>query len=82
MKLLVWLAFIGLVIAALWVKRSSVIKIHKLPQEQRPQEFDSSGAERMVCCAHCGVYIPTSESIPFRGSEYCCEEHCGKPPVF
>lgn len=82
MKLLAWIAFIGLVVAALWVKRSASFKITKLSQHQVPPDFDDSGAERMVRCAHCGVYIPSSEALQYRGETYCCEEHLGKPPTF
>ena len=32
-------------------------------------------AERMVCCAHCGVNQPVSESILHNGSYYCCQAH-------
>lgn len=32
--------------------------------------------ERMVACAHCGVYLPLSESVGDQGdSVFCCEEH-------
>lgn len=80
MKLLIWLAFFGLVAAAL-VARKSSSKI-KSAAQPRHREFDSTGAELMVRCAHCGVYVPVSEAVTDRGAEYCCEEHCGKPPSF
>ncbi|MEA5097233.1 MAG: PP0621 family protein [Burkholderiaceae bacterium] len=77
MKLLIWLAFFGLVVAALVVRKSpSRIKTAEPP---RRREFDSTGAELMVRCAHCGVYVPVSEAVKDRGAEYCCEEHRGKP---
>jgi uncharacterized protein len=31
--------------------------------------------EDMVCCAHCGVHLPKSESILSRGESYCSDEH-------
>ena len=32
--------------------------------------------ERMVACAHCGVYLPLSESVGDQGDTvFCCEEH-------
>ncbi len=82
MKLLAWLVFFGLVAAALWVKRSINIKVTRLSQHEHQREYDDTGAERMVRCAHCGVYIPASEAIQYRGNDYCCEAHCGKPPIF
>ena len=82
MKFLAWIVFIGLVVAALVVKRSFTFKATRLSPHKHPPEFDDSGAERMVRCAHCGIYIPSSEAIQYRGKDYCCEEHCGKPPAF
>lgn len=32
-------------------------------------------AESMVCCAHCGVHLPASDSIVVDGRFYCCEAH-------
>ena len=34
-----------------------------------------SGGERMVCCAHCGVYLPQSESVASGERRYCCAQH-------
>ena len=34
--------------------------------------------ERIVACAHCGVYLPYSDAVRGRGSDsgdYCCVEH-------
>ena len=80
MKLLIWLAFFGLVAAALFARKSS--SKAKPVVQQRNRQFDSNGAELMVRCAHCGVYVPISEAVNDLGVEYCCEEHRGKRPVF
>lgn len=32
-------------------------------------------AEDMVCCAHCGVHLPRSESIQAGDKFYCSAEH-------
>lgn len=33
--------------------------------------------ERMVACAHCGVFVPESEAVPGEapGQFFCCEAH-------
>ncbi|MBU1690112.1 MAG: hypothetical protein KKD65_05180 [Gammaproteobacteria bacterium] len=31
--------------------------------------------EDMVCCAHCGVHLPRSESIVSHGETFCTNEH-------
>ncbi|MBS1169772.1 MAG: hypothetical protein H6R01_690 [Burkholderiaceae bacterium] len=80
MKLLIWLALFGLVAAALLAKKSASKPRPTAPL--RRKQFDSTGAELMVRCAHCGVHVPISEAVNDLGIEYCCEEHRGKPPVF
>ena len=77
MKLLAWLLFLGLVVAALY-RKMSVTRI-KIFQSVSPRQFDESGAEIMVCCAHCGVYIPASEALRHDNVTYCSTEHVGKP---
>lgn len=32
-------------------------------------------AQDMVCCAHCGVYLPQQESVTADGLFYCSEAH-------
>ena len=37
-----------------------------------------SAPERIVACAHCGVYLPFSDAVRGRGNDsgdYCCVEH-------
>ncbi len=38
------------------------------PPAERP-------AEAMVSCAHCGVHLPESESVPEGNLRYCCRAH-------
>lgn len=80
MKVLIWLVVFGLVAMALFSKKSSS-RTKAALQPQRKRQFDSTGAELMVRCAHCGVYVPISEAVNDAGVEYCCEDHRGKPPV-
>jgi uncharacterized protein len=80
MKLLVWLLFLGLVIAALYAKLSMARGRTAQPNQHRP--VNNAGAETMMRCDHCGLYFPASEAIHRNNSVYCCEEHCGKPAQF
>lgn len=60
MKLLFWLV---IVFAVIWLLRNKKNQAGK-------------GTETMVRCAHCGVYVPASESIvAVSGAVYCSEEH-------
>ena len=31
--------------------------------------------EDMVCCAHCGMHLPRSESVCAAGRDFCSDEH-------
>lgn len=45
-------------------------------RKKRPDGKAQSGTtENIVVCAHCRLHVPESESIPFDGRHYCCEEH-------
>lgn len=79
MKILMWLALFGLVIAALYSKISSVRS--RIPRPQQSGQFDNNGAETMLRCSYCEVYIPSSEAISHAGAVYCCEDHRGKPAL-
>jgi uncharacterized protein len=35
----------------------------------------AASQENMVTCAHCGVYLPQSESLSAGGRSYCSDEH-------
>lgn len=40
-----------------------------------PDAGTGGRAERMVRCAHCGLYLPEAESLEARGRTFCSEEH-------
>lgn len=74
MKLLLWV--LVLVAVALWVLNA---KKARLRREQQPPANPppTLETEKMLCCAHCGVYIPDSEAFkaPERQLAYCSSEH-------
>jgi len=48
---------------------------------QAPRAGGTAGEiESMLCCAHCGVYYPASETVQLNGQDYCSPAHAGLPP--
>lgn len=68
MKYLLWLVVIA-VIWWVWSKRQVA--------DRRPASpmAPSREAEKMVRCAHCGVYLPESDGLVAEGQVYCSEAH-------
>lgn len=64
-----YLLLLGLVAVIWWVW--SKRKAADVPRV-RPTSPDP---EKMVSCAHCGVYLPESDSVSDGGLTYCCEAH-------
>ena len=51
------------------------------PQEvseaSEPSPEAAASTEKMVSCAHCGIHLPLSESVPGAASlHFCSDEHC------
>lgn len=75
MKFLLWL---GIVIVVIWAFRTNKKQQRSAPsspQHAPGSKAEHKGAESMVCCAHCGVYIPASEAISHAGALYCSAQH-------
>lgn len=84
-KVLFWIVVLGLGWLA-W----SLIRVSQRKQERAQVEADEpasglggpakkrkdkQGAEEIVACAHCGVYLPASTALKGKGGPYCCVEH-------
>lgn len=70
--MLKWLIFAVLIYVAvtLW-KRG-----HLSGPEARSGKERHRPVERMVVCAHCGVYLPEGESVKDgQQRDFCCDEH-------
>ena len=78
MKVLLWLIFFGLVIAA-FIKKFSSAK-SGIARPQRNVSADTK-AEFMLRCGHCGVHFPSSDAVYQAAIPYCSEDHCGKPSL-
>jgi uncharacterized protein len=78
-RLLFWIALAILVVMAIRTKlRAAAPKTPMQGRRQDPREVES---ERMVHCAHCGVYFPASEAVSADGRDYCCPAHVRQPPL-
>ena len=72
-RILFWLALAFLVLMAL---RSKLRGMRMPPPQAKPQQpRELPDAEVMLCCAHCGMYYPASESVKADGRDYCSPAH-------
>ncbi len=63
------LIFIAIIVLLIyWIIRGKQAKKEKT--ELLPDEI-----ENMVCCKHCGMHLPESESITAQGVSFCCNDH-------
>lgn len=52
-----------------------VLIIRKLIGSSRPATRRVTDSGHMVQCAHCGIYIPESDSVPDGDRRFCTEAH-------
>jgi len=87
-RLLFWIALVILVVAAVRSKLRAAIARAQGPAEGPSagpaQAAAGNGAamrrvqdesEAMACCAHCGIYFPSSEAVRAGGRDYCSPAH-------
>jgi len=74
MSWLMWLALCLLVVAA-FVSKFRNARFILLKQNKRREARETGGAEQMLPCEHCHVYIPESEAIHRSGAVFCSKEH-------
>ncbi|MDE1942638.1 MAG: hypothetical protein KGI47_05785 [Betaproteobacteria bacterium] len=73
MRLLLWGLVIWLAIKYI-LPALGRISAPTAPPPPPPPDPDA-GAQEMVRCAHCGLYIPRTEALPGGGAFYCSEPH-------
>lgn len=66
MKYLLLLILIGVVWWS-WKKRN-------MPPAPPPEKTDVS-SQKMLVCAHCGVYFPAADASTANAQVYCCDAH-------
>lgn len=72
MKFLLWALLVAVVV--IWLMRGKKAS----GDAQQPTQAPDAGVdgEAMIRCAHCGTYVPASESFAApSGAAYCSEEH-------
>lgn len=67
MKYLLLFAFLG-ALWWVWSKRNA-------SDNNVPKEPTAHPPEKMVTCAHCGVYFPEGDGLVEDGLAFCCEAH-------
>ena len=86
-RLLFWIALVILVVAAVRSKLRAAMVRAQGPAEgpsTGPAQAGNNGTDRrrvrdeseaMACCAHCGIYFPSSEAVRADGRDYCGTAH-------
>ncbi len=71
------LILLAVVLGVFWWLRSRAEARHEeAARASRPANTPRDGsAEAMVQCAQCGVHLPRSEAIAWRGLHYCRRSH-------
>jgi len=57
-----------------WLRRRAEARLRAERRAARPDPAPRGG-EAMVQCAQCGVHVPLSEAIAYRGLHYCRRSH-------
>lgn len=66
--ILKWIALIVLGVLIYWF-------VKQVRQTNQQDNNHRTAIEDMVCCAHCGVHLPKSESIASQGKYFCNTSH-------
>jgi uncharacterized protein len=80
-RLLFWIALIILVVMAVRSKLRAATGARAYHPEAGtgpgpgPAHPSIQESEPMSCCAHCGVYFPSSEAVHEGGRDYCSLAH-------
>ena len=87
-RILFWLGLVFLVMFAIRSKFRDQRERHDTARRQQgaapsPQPGRAvkaaADAETMLCCAHCGIYYPASESVRAEGRDFCSAAHARLP---
>ena len=63
---------IAVVLIGIWL----VVRLIKRYLTQQGKGRVAQGErQKMLACAHCGVYVPQSEAVYDGGKAYCCRDH-------
>lgn len=73
MKYVLLAAVVAIVV--FWALRPAKRRPDPVSEARRPEPKRTEHTEAMLCCDHCGTYIPASEAVVAAGAVFCCEEH-------
>lgn len=74
MKFLIWAAVAAIVVY--WLTRGKRISSDADSSKRPAAPSTETATEPMVQCVHCGMHVPTSESVTApSGKVFCSEEH-------
>lgn len=69
-KIVFWIALIALIWGG-----ARFITLLQRKNEAAARERANVRRELVISCAHCGVYVPSSEAVKRGDRIYCSEEH-------
>ncbi len=79
-RILFWLALAFLVLMAVRSKLRGMQQMKPPRQPVAPARTESlPDPEVMLCCAQCGVYYPSSETVQAKGRDFCSQAHATFP---
>jgi uncharacterized protein len=81
-KTLFWIAvFFAVLIASRFLAHQAAKKRFRDDKaQQAPPTQPLPSSEQMVCCAHCGVFLPRSEALLKDNETWCSEAHAKLGP--
>lgn len=81
-KTLFWIAvFFGVLLVSRYLSHQAAKKRFRSEQDkQAARNNPLPGAEAMVQCAHCGVFIPRSEALLSNDETWCSQAHAQLGP--
>ena len=63
---------IAIILIGIWLVIRMIKRALARPSRDRTP---GGSAQKMLACAHCGVYVPQSEAVYDGGKAYCCKDH-------
>lgn len=81
-KTLFWVAvFFGVLLASRFLTHQAAKKRFRQEQDAKNRQNNPlPGAEAMVRCAHCGVFLPRSDALLTGGETWCSQAHAQLGP--
>jgi uncharacterized protein len=70
------LVLVLVVLAVIFIARTLAAGSRREPaEEEKPERRRVGKEERVVPCAQCGIHVPESAAVAWRGRSFCSDEH-------